>query len=116
MLTELPDKRRTLDAYLMHGETHVLVDARQPGVSVPDNYRGNSNLILKISYRYGTPLEVSDWGIRITLSFDRHPFPVQLPWSAIYAAHALTGDVEAWPTPQEPPVIERRRGILGVVH
>jgi stringent starvation protein B len=111
------DKRATVDRFLMHGETHVLVDPRQPGVAVPERFRAQEQLILKISYKYSPPdLEVSDWGIRITLQFGRELHRCEIPWSALYAAHALTGDVEAWPAPAEPPVIERRRGHLGLVH
>lgn len=113
----MSDKRATIDGYLMHGEIHVLVDARQPGVSVPADLRENRNLLLKVSYKYAPPdLDVSDWGIRITLQFGRQLYPVQLPWAAVYGAYCLTGDVEAWPAPGEPPPMAKRRGILGVVH
>lgn len=111
------DKRATLDRFLMHGETLVLLDPRQPGVAVPERLRGDDRLFLKISYKYSPPdLEVSDWGIRITLQFGRELHRCQIPWAALYAAHALTGEVEAWSTPAEPPVFERRRAHLGLVH
>lgn len=117
MISELAGKRETLVAYLMNGETYVLVDASQPGVNVPGEQVGNENLILKFSYKYRpADLELSGWGITQTLHFPSGFHSVRVPWSAVYAARAVTGDVEAWPKPPPAPELVKRRGHLGVVH
>ncbi len=78
-------KQRLLQA-LDRGITQIHLDARRPGVLVPEQYRGNHHLALNLSYRYEPPdLTVTDWGIRETLSFSGRRFTVGVPWSAVYA-------------------------------
>lgn len=108
-------KRQVVEEALKLGEVRVILDARQPGVVVPEHLR-TAELVLKISYRYDPPdLEVSERGFSCTLSFDRRLSAVVVPWAALYAVRGRDGVVHAWPVPDEPPVLTKRRGGLGLV-
>ena len=114
MTTKL-DKREAVEAALRLGEARIIVDSRQPGVVVPGHLR-QQDLVLKLSHRYeGHDLETAERGITCTLSFDRRPFYVVVPWAALYAVRGADEVVTVWPIPDEPPVLTKRRGGLGLV-
>lgn len=82
-------KDRVLEA-LEQGMTQIHLDARRPGVLVPEKFRVEHHLVLNISYRFDPPdLSVSEWGVRQTLSFGGSRFTVAVPWSALYAVASL---------------------------
>jgi stringent starvation protein B len=81
----------------------IHLDARRPGVLVPDHLKKEPHLLLNISYRFTPPdLTVSEWGIRETLTFAGASFCVAVPWSALYAisSHATK---EFWMYPDDMP-------------
>ena len=78
------NKRDTLDSFLAEGMVLVQLDSRLDDVCVPEHLKGDPTLRLNISGRFGLPLEVDDWGVRATLTFQGDPFECQLPWKAIY--------------------------------
>lgn len=95
-------KDRVLQA-LEQGMTQLHLDARRPGVLVPEKFRGEHHLVLNVSYRFDPPdLSVSEWGVRQTLSFAGSRFTVALPWTAIYAVASLTTR-EFWMFPDDMP-------------
>lgn len=84
---ERPSKRDAFLAFLKEGWVSVHLDARRPGVNVPAAFNDNPHLVLQYGYDMKIPipdLEVTDDGIRATLSFSRTPHPTTIPWSAIY--------------------------------
>jgi stringent starvation protein B len=84
--TKAPDKKTRLLAALDRGMTMIHLDARRPGVVVPEHLRKEAHLLLNLSYRFAPPdLTVSEWGVRQTLTFSGVPFCVAVPWSALYA-------------------------------
>lgn len=95
-------KARTLEC-LEKGMTQLHLDARRPGVLVPEKFRHEHHLVLNFSYRFDPPdLTVSDWGVRQTLSFGGSRFTVAVPWSALFAlASLVTRDF--WMYPDEMP-------------
>ena len=83
--------------------TMIHLDARRPGVLVPDHLKKEPHLLLNISYRFTPPdLTVSEWGVRQTLTFSGSSFCVAVPWSALYAisSHATK---EFWMYPDDMP-------------
>ncbi len=90
-MTERTDEKKTrLLAALEQGQAQLHLDARRPGVMVPEQFRTEAHLVLNVSYRFDPPdLTVNDWGVRQTLSFNRKRFAVGLPWSSIYAVASL---------------------------
>jgi stringent starvation protein B len=90
-------------ACLERGMTMVHLDARRPGVLVPDHLKREAHLLLNLSYRFQPPdLTVSDWGVRQTLTFGGVPFCVALPWSALYAISSHHSK-EFWMYPDDMP-------------
>jgi stringent starvation protein B len=95
-------KDRVLEA-LEQGMTQIHLDARRPGVLVPEKFRADHHLVLNISYRFDPPdLSVSEWGVRQTLSFGGSRFTVAVPWSALYAVASLSTR-ELWMFPDDLP-------------
>ncbi len=95
-------KQRLLQA-LEQGMTQLHLDARRPGVLVPEQFRGDHQLVLNVSYRFDPPdLSVSEWGVRQSLSFGGSRFTVGVPWSALYAIASLVSR-EYWMYPDDMP-------------
>ncbi|MFT3709700.1 MAG: ClpXP protease specificity-enhancing factor SspB [Archangium sp.] len=96
-------KRTQVLECLDKGMTQIHLDARRPGVLVPEKFRAEHHLVLNISYRFDPPdLSVSEWGIRQTLSFGGSRFTVAVPWSALYAVASLATR-ESWMFPHDMP-------------
>lgn len=97
------EKRAQVLEALEKGRTQLHLDARRPGVLVPERFRGDHHLVLNISYRFDPPdLSVSEWGIRETLSFNGARFTVGIPWSALFGVASLTTR-EFWLFPDDMP-------------
>lgn len=113
-------KRETIERLTRAGVTAIMLDARQPGVDVPSEFRVKDDLILNISHNFDPPdLRFNDWGISATLSFSGTRYPCRVPWSAIYVARTLAlpkpQGCALWHPPPEPPKVTVRKGGLGVV-
>jgi stringent starvation protein B len=103
MERQVEEKKERLLAALDAGVSQIHIDARLPGVLVPDQFRAEHHLVLNLSYRFDPPdLTVNDWGVRETLSFGGRRFMVGVPWSAIYAVAAL-GTRDVWMFPDDMP-------------
>lgn len=92
-------KKKTLLSYLTRGVAMIHLDARRPGVLVPDKFVHDAHLRLNVSYRYSIPdFDVSEERVQATLSFGGVPFQCNVPWEAIFGitSHA-TGDGQVWP-------------------
>lgn len=132
-------KRELLETLLERGMVMVTLDARRPGVDVPAQYQEDPRLRLNLSYRFGLPLDVNDWGVRATLTFGGVPHDCKIPWSALYRIyshptkdqflfpadvpedliHATLAQREEAPAPPQPPgrgrprfaVVEGQAGV-----
>jgi stringent starvation protein B len=93
------EKKQTLLAFLKRGVAMVHLDARQAGVSVPQQFTGDAHLRLNLSYRYGiADFEVREDRVQATLSFGGRPFFCVLPWESIFAVTSSgTGEGQVWP-------------------
>lgn len=98
------EKKTKLLTALEQGLTQIHLDARRPGVIVPEQFKTEHHLRLNLSYRFDPPdLSVSDWGVRQTLSFGGSRFTVGLPWSSVYAIASLVTQ-ELFMFPDDMPV------------
>lgn len=77
-------KRNVLEQLLEQGMVLVALDARIEGVKVPDRLGHDAQLRLNLSYRFGLPMELNDWGISATLTFSGKPFNCLFPWSSVF--------------------------------
>src|SRR5262252_10099990 len=85
--SERPSKQQAFLALLREGWTSLHLDARRPGVIVPQPLRGEPHLVLQYGHDLPIPipdLEVDDYGVRATLSFSRAAHRTVVPWSAVY--------------------------------
>lgn len=105
MDTKGPDKKERLLAALEQGMVMIHLDARRPGVLVPQHLRNEPHLRLNLSYRFDPPdLSVSDWGVRSTLSFSGTRFTIAVPWSALFAIASHVTKELFWMYPDDMPV------------
>jgi len=91
---ERPPKPQAFLALLKEGWTSLHLDARRPGVIVPEGFRGEAHLVLQYGHDLPIPipdLDVDEYGVRATLSFSRLPQLTMIPWSAVYAVVSTDG-------------------------
>jgi len=94
MNPERPPKQQAFLALLKEGSTSLHLDARMPGVVVPDAFRQEAHLMLQYGYDLAISipdLEVDEYGVRATLSFSRTPHLTVIPWTAVYAIASVDG-------------------------
>lgn len=94
MHPERPPKQQAFLALLKEGSTSLHLDARRPGVVVPDAFRQDAHLMLQYGYDLAISipdLEVDEHGVRATLSFSRTPQVTVIPWTAVYAIASVDG-------------------------
>jgi stringent starvation protein B len=111
--SERPSKQQAFLALLREGWTSLHLDARRPGVVVPDSLRSEPHLVLQ--YGHDLPiaipdLEIDDYGVRATLSFSRTAHRTVVPWSAVYvvACDDGRGILYSEDVPQDVAVIAAR--------
>src|SRR6187549_3920316 len=114
--SERPSKQQAFLALLREGWTSLHLDARRPGVVVPDSLRGEPHLVLQYGHDLPIPipdLEVDDYGVRATLSFSRTAHLTVIPWTAVYvvACDDGRGVLYAEDVPEDVPVIAARQTI-----
>ena len=104
-----PEKKDRLLQALEKGMAMIHLDARRPGVLVPDSLRQECHLRLNLSYRFDPPdLSVGDWGVRSTLSFSGRRFKISVPWSALFAITShVTREFWMYPDDMPPEVLQQ---------
>jgi stringent starvation protein B len=103
----MPKKREVVSKLLEDGPVLVHLDARRPGVDVPDQHRSEPKLVLRLGHGLTPPipdLDIDDSGIRATLTFRGKPFGCKIPWAAVYAVVAEDGRGLVWPEHVPPEV------------
>ncbi len=97
------EKKARLLGSLEQGLTMIHLDARRPGVLVPEHLKQEPHLLLNLSYRFEPPdLAVGEWGVRCTLTFGGKRFTIAVPWSALYAISSHHSK-EFWMYPDDMP-------------
>lgn len=86
------DKKAILESALARGRTQVRLDARRPGVRVPDHLAQDPQLALNLSWRFPAEMVINDRGVAATLRFGGVPFRCHLPWSAVWGIHAPSAE------------------------
>ena len=113
MKTDETNKRETMESFLAEGMVLVQLDSRVDGVQVPDHLAGDPTLRLNISGRFGLPLDLDEWGIHATLTFQGDPFECKLPWNAIYIVIShVTGEPCLFPSDVPPEYVSEALGHL----
>lgn len=85
---------------LLRGSVFIHLDPRAEGVVVPPHFARQPQLVLQIGLDMAVPipdLRVDEEGIYGTLSFNRSPFTVMVPWDAVFALADDQGRAMVWP-------------------
>ena len=77
-------KKNVLEQLLEQGMVLVALDARVEGVDVPAHLGKDPQLRLNLSFRFGLPMVVDEWGVAATLTFAGIPYNCRFPWTAIF--------------------------------
>jgi len=96
----LPPKKEVANALLQGPSVYVHLDPRRDGVTVPNWFKNQPQLVLQLGLNMALPihdLDVSDDGISGTLSFNRRPFWCMLPWTAVFGLVGEDGRGMIWP-------------------
>lgn len=92
---------------LAEGDTMLCLDARHPDACVPPHQAGNPALRLVLNRQFPRPIDVSDEGIGVNLSFGGRRFDCYIPMGALWAAfnpHTMEGTL--WQESASPEVLE----------
>jgi len=81
---ELPHKRSALERLLELGLVQIGLDARNEDIQVPEHLINDLQLRLNLSYRFGLPLDLDEWGINTTLTFSGTNYDCLIPWTCVY--------------------------------
>jgi stringent starvation protein B len=101
----LPPKREVVSKLLGDGPILVHLDARRPGVAVPDSVATDPRLVLRFGHGLSpaiTDLDIGDDALSGTLSFGGVFHHCVLPWSAVYAV-VSEGDQRGMVWPDDVP-------------
>lgn len=129
--TREKQKQEALERSLEGGRVQIRLDARRPGVRVPEKFSDEPMLALNLSWRFpNTEMVVNERGVAATLRFDGTPSRCVIPWGALFAVIPTTGEPSIWPADvpvefggppraadpmPEPPPVEPLRPRLSVV-
>lgn len=91
-------KRHLFEQWLSKGTVSVLLDARCPGVKVPEIFSKQGDLRLNFCYEFHVPdFSFNDTAVWGTLSFDAGDFFCQVPWTSVYGLQsAILNQGAAW--------------------
>lgn len=92
---------------LAEGDTLLCLDARHPDACVPPHQAGNPALRLILNRQFPRPIDVSEEGIGVNLSFGGRRFDCYIPMDALWAAfnpHTMQGSL--WQESASPEVLE----------
>jgi stringent starvation protein B len=88
-----------------NGQTpHLVVDATQAGVAVPEQHVQDGRIILNISYSATSRLELTNDEVRFDARFGGVPRTVRVPLAAVLGVYAReTGEGLVFPTDEYAP-------------
>lgn len=96
----LPNKREVMLALLAEASVFIHLDPRGPAVRVPPWFKNQAQLVLQVGLNMAVPipdLDVSEEGIKCTLSFSRRPFYCSIPWKSVFGLVREGGPGLVWP-------------------
>jgi len=105
-------KREAMDSLLAQGDVLLQLDPRLEGVSVPLKFLEQPLLVLRIGLEMPIPipdLDIDDLGITATLSFDRTPHAVVVPWDAVFGMVTEQGQGLLWTADVPVEIVDQMR-------
>ena len=115
MSTTSVSKEAIILELLAEGDTMLCLDARHPDARVPPHQAQNPALRLILNRNFPRPIDVSEDGISVNLSFGGRRFDCYVPMDALWAAfnpHTMAGAL--WQENTSPAVLENLKAQLQV--
>ena len=115
MSTPPVSKETVILELLAEGDTMLCLDARHPDACVPPHQARNPALRLILNRKFPRPIDVTEAGISVNLSFGGRRFDCYIPIDALWAAfnpHTMEGAL--WPESAAPEVLEHLKAQLQV--
>lgn len=86
--------RELLTSFLYRGLTQVCISIQVAGVDLPANVSQVSPgyVALNLSWNFGVPLELDDWGVHTDLSFNGTWYSCSFPWASVVFARSLAAE------------------------
>jgi stringent starvation protein B len=103
-------KREALESLLSQGDVLIQIDPRSDGVDVPAHLCGQPLLVLRIGFDMPVPIPDLTLGrqrLEATLSFNREPYYVRVPWAAVFGMVSESGQGLLWTGDVPAEVIEQ---------
>lgn len=72
---------------LSEGDAMVCLDARHPGVDVPEGHKSDPSLNLILNLNFRRPLDIQKENVFVTLAFQGRPHECVIPFDAIWAIY-----------------------------
>ena len=110
----VPNKHDLMLELLEKSSVFIHLDPRHPKAVVPKQFHGQYKLVLQMGLNMVIQiydLEVDDLGVSGTLSFNKRPEWVSLPWDSIYAIIGEQGGGYVWNEDIPPEVIDEQRKL-----
>ena len=111
-----PDSKEAVVLKLLaEGDTMLCLDARHPDACVPPHQAQNPALRLILNVNFPRPIDVTEAGISVNLSFGGRRFDCYVPMEALWAAfnpHTMEGAL--WQESASPEVLENLKAQLHV--
>jgi hypothetical protein len=92
---QIPHKADYFTQLFNGSGVYVHLEGTVKGVVLPDHLKGSPFLTLEMAQGMPTPIRdlvVDAEGLRVTLSFNRTPFDVAVPWDAVFAMNDIAGN------------------------
>ena len=115
MRTPPASKEAVILQLLAEGDTMLCLDARHPDACVPPHQAQNPALRLILNRNFPRPVDVTEEGISVNLSFGGRRFDCYIPMDALWAAfnpHTMEGAL--WQESASPEVLENLKAQLQV--
>ena len=115
MSTPPVSKEAVILKLLAEGDTMLCLDARHPDACVPPHQAHNPALRLILNRNFPRPIDVTEEGISVNLSFGGRRFDCYVPMDALWAAfnpHTMEGAL--WQESAAPEVLENLKAQLQV--
>jgi stringent starvation protein B len=85
MTSDLRSKAAIVLKLLEEGDIMLCLDARHEGVAVPREHAQNPSLRLILNLNFPSPIDVTDEGVSVNLSFGGRRFDCYVPMDALWA-------------------------------
>lgn len=95
--TRNKEKIECFEEYMKGDHALVHLDARKPGVELPNEHHGNPALTLKLSYFFRGETTHDNQKIESFLKFHGEYCRCILPWSAVWGITSSNGENQLWP-------------------